>query len=93
VSAFAGAAERMGVQVAGYATAAARVTDRPLVIRVADDAGSDLHRAAVRMADHEKVVAVDADGEPGTAWLDTEDDATEPVDSPGALADLVAETH
>jgi uncharacterized protein YyaL (SSP411 family) len=93
VSAFAGAAERMGVQVAGYATAAARVTDRPLVIRVADDAGSDLHRAAVRMADHEKVVAVDADGEPGTAWLDTEDDTTEPVDSPGALADLVAETH
>ena len=93
VSAFAGAAERMGVQVAGYATAAARVADAPLVIRVADDAGSDLHRAALRMADHEKVVAVGADGDPGTAWLETDDGASEAVDSPAALADLVADSR
>jgi uncharacterized protein YyaL (SSP411 family) len=90
VSAFAGAAERMGVQLAGYATAAARVADSPLVIRVADDAGSDLHRAALRMADHEKVVAIGADGDPGTAWVEADDEITEAVDSPGALADLVA---
>jgi len=90
VSAFAGAAERMGVQVAGYATAAARVADSPLVVRVADDPGSDLHRAALRMADHEKVVAAGADGDAGTAWLETEAGASEAVDSPGALADLVA---
>jgi len=93
VSAFAGAAERMGVQVAGYATAAARVADSPLVIRVADDPGSDLHRAALRMADHEKVVAVGADGDPGTAWLETGDGATDAVDSPAALADLVADSQ
>jgi len=93
VSAFAGAAERMGVQVAGYATAAARVADDPLVIRVADDPGSDLHRAALRMADHEKVVAVGADGDPGTAWLEVGDTVTDAVDSPAALADLVAESQ
>jgi hypothetical protein len=45
------------------------------------------------MADHEKVVAVGADGDPGTAWLETEDGATEAVDSPAALADLVANTQ
>ncbi|SEW23463.1 DUF255 domain-containing protein [Halobacterium jilantaiense] len=93
VSAFAGAAERMGVQVAGYATAAARVADSPLVVRVADDPGSDLHRAALRMADHEKVVAADADGDPGTAWLETDEGATDVVDSPAALAELVADSR
>ncbi|MDL0139370.1 DUF255 domain-containing protein [Halobacterium salinarum] len=92
VAAFAGAAERMGVQVAGYATAAARLSTRPLVIRVADDPGSELHRAALRMADHEKVVAVGADGDPGTAWLDTADGDTDAVATPSALAALVADT-
>ena len=90
LGAFAGAADRMGVQIAGYATASARVVDRPLVVAVADDPWSDLHRAALRMADHEKVVVPDADGEPGTAWLSTADGPTEPVESPQALADLVS---
>lgn len=91
VGAFAGAADRMGVQVAAYGTAAARVTQHPLVIEVSDEAGSDLHRAALRMADHEKVVVPDAEGgEPGTAWLVDADGTSEAVDSPEALADLVA---
>ncbi|NIB99889.1 DUF255 domain-containing protein [Halobacterium sp. R2-5] len=92
VGAFAGAAERMGVQVATYGTAASRIVDRPLVVEVADEAGSDLHRAALRMADHEKVVVPDADGEPGTAWLVEADGTSEGVDSPEALADLVAQS-
>jgi uncharacterized protein YyaL (SSP411 family) len=91
VGAFAGAADRMGVQVAAYGTAAARVTQHPLVIEVADAAGSDLHRAALRMADHEKVVVPEAEGgESGTAWLVDADGTSEAVDSPEALADLVA---
>ncbi|THE66679.1 thioredoxin domain-containing protein [Salinadaptatus halalkaliphilus] len=53
---FAGASDRFGPQVARYATATSRLLEGPLVIRVGDGAGSDLHRAALRMADHEKVV-------------------------------------
>ncbi|WP_336036380.1 DUF255 domain-containing protein [Halobacterium yunchengense] len=93
VGAFAGAADRMGVQVAAYGTAAARVVGDPLVVEVADEAGSDLHRAALRLADHEKVVVPEADGDSGTAWVLTADGATEAVDSPQALADLVARTQ
>jgi len=93
VGAFAGAAERMGPQVAAYGTAASRVVGDPLVIEVADEAGSDLHRAALRMADHEKVVVPDADGDSGTAWLVAADGTSDAVDSPEALADLVADAQ
>ncbi|MFC7058338.1 DUF255 domain-containing protein [Halovenus salina] len=55
VAAFAGAGERMGVEVAHYATVAARLDDFQ-VIEVGTEAGSDLHRAALRLADHEAVV-------------------------------------
>ncbi len=55
-AAFAGASDRMGVEVAHYATVAARLND-PHVLEVGADAGSDLHRAALRLADHETVVA------------------------------------
>ena len=61
VGAFADAADRMGAQIAGYGSVAARCCRDPLVVAVADDAGSDLHRAALRVADHEKVVVPDAD--------------------------------
>jgi len=91
VGAFAGAAERVGVQVAGYGTAAARVVTPPLRIRVTDGAGSDLHRAALRLADHEKVVVPDADGPDGTARIETADGEFGPAGTPAALADLVAE--
>jgi uncharacterized protein YyaL (SSP411 family) len=85
LSTFAGARDRMGVEVAGYATAVARVVDAPLVVEVADAPGSDLHRAALRIADHEKVVVPDADGEAGTARARLGDAITRPVDSPAAL--------
>jgi hypothetical protein len=86
LSAFAGAADRMGVDVAAYATATARVLDPPLAIRVADDPGSDLHRAALRMADHEKVVVPDADGERGTATVDGGELAATPAELEARVA-------
>lgn len=55
LAAFAGAFDRMGVEVAGYAAACARAHYEPLVVRT-PPAGTDLHRAALRIADHEKVV-------------------------------------
>ncbi len=74
IGAFAGAWDRIGVQVAGYGSVAARLCREPLVIAVADAPGSDLHRAALRVADHEKVVipaAGDRDPapEPGSAHV------------------------
>ncbi len=73
VAAFAGAHERFGVQVAAYGAAAARLTDGGApVVAVADTAGSRLHRAALRVADHETVVRPDAPGETGTARVRTE---------------------
>lgn len=92
LAAFAGAADRFGVQVAGYATAAARVCQPPLTIEVADVAGSDLHRAALRMADHEKVVVPAATGEDvetGTAYVVRDGDRSEPATTPEELSSLV----
>ena len=56
LAAFADATDRMGVEVAGYASAVARARD-PRVVTVNTPAGSDLHRAALRLADHETAVA------------------------------------
>ncbi|MCH7659545.1 MAG: thioredoxin domain-containing protein [Euryarchaeota archaeon] len=60
LEAFAGASDRMGPELAVYGTAVSRLLDGPLVIRVGTPAGSDLHRAALRIADHEAVVVPDA---------------------------------
>jgi len=60
MSAFAGAADRMGVEVAHYATVAARLRE-PRAVEIGTGAGSDLHRAALRLADHETVVVPGAD--------------------------------
>jgi len=62
VESFAGAAERMGVEVAGYASVAARLQD-PQRLVVGTEAGTDLHRAALRLADHETTVVPDPDGD------------------------------
>ncbi|PSP64702.1 thioredoxin domain-containing protein [Halobacteriales archaeon QH_8_67_36] len=62
VESFAGAAERMGVEVAGYAGVAARLRD-PQRLVVGTAAGTDLHRAALRLADHETTVVPDPDGD------------------------------
>lgn len=56
---FAGASDRMGVEVADIATVSARLI-HPSTIQVGAPAGSDLHRAALRLADHETVVVPDA---------------------------------
>ncbi|UPV75057.1 DUF255 domain-containing protein [Halorussus limi] len=94
VSAFADAADRFGVQVASYATAAARLCRDPLVIEVADDAGSDLHRAAMRIADHEKVVIPGAEREgvdAGSATVVVDGERSDPVTTPEELSERVAE--
>ncbi|WP_327052507.1 DUF255 domain-containing protein [Halomicrococcus gelatinilyticus] len=91
VGAFAGASDRLGVQVTGYATAAARLVDAPLRIDVAAPAGSDLHRAALRVADHEKVVVPDAEGdyESGHAYLVADGEPSDPAATPDELSELV----
>ncbi|GGM56612.1 uncharacterized protein YyaL (SSP411 family) [Halarchaeum rubridurum] len=92
IGAFAGAADRMGVQVADYAAAASRAVERPLTVRVGDAPGTDLHRAALRVADHEKVVVPDADGvEDGAAFVAIGGDLHGPATDPEELTALVAE--
>lgn len=94
VGAFAGASHRVGVQVAEYGTAASRLVREPLVIAVADEPGSDLHRAALRVADHEKVVVPNADDrvapelDRGTARVAG---VEEPASDPEALMARVAQ--
>ena len=90
VTAFAGAAERMGVEVAGYATVAARLT-APRTFRIGAPAGSDLHRAALRVADHEAVVVPGADVPDGEVRLFNDGDLTGTADTPDALATLATD--
>jgi uncharacterized protein YyaL (SSP411 family) len=87
LAAFAGAAGRMGVEVAGYATACARHVNDPLVVET-PPAGSDLHRAALRLADHEKVVVP---GNRDDAVARRGSTAGEPATDPEALAETVAD--
>jgi uncharacterized protein YyaL (SSP411 family) len=94
VEAFAGAWDRIGVQVAHYGSVAARLTGGDLVVDVGGPAGSDLHRAALRIADHEAVVVPDAEGvEAGTARVRGSDEsATTPeelVEQVGSAADEI----
>jgi hypothetical protein len=91
IAAFAGARDRMGVQVAGYGSVAARLVGPTLRIEVGAPAGSDLHRAALRVGDHEKVVVPAAEDLDGTARVIVGETASEPVATPRALADRVAE--
>ncbi|MFC4436478.1 MULTISPECIES: DUF255 domain-containing protein [Natrialbaceae] len=87
---FAGASDRFGVQIAQYATVVSRLLEGPLVLRVGDDPGSDLHRAALRLADHEKVVVPGADGlESGTARVERGDQVSPPAETPEKLSDRV----
>ena len=88
LSAFAGAADRMGVEVAAYAAACARHHYDPLVIET-PPAGSDLHRAALRVADHEKVVVP---GDRETAVVRRGDERSAPARDPDELPVRVGET-
>ncbi len=90
LEAFAGASDRFGVQIARYATAVSRLLEGPLVIRLAAEPGSDLHRAALRMADHEKVVVPDAtDLEAGTARVERGDRVSSSAETPDELSERV----
>ena len=100
-AAFAGATERLGVQVAGYGSLVGRLLRGTTVIAVGDEPGSDLHRAAWRVADHEKVVAPNAhlEGSPaprsvpaGSAVVLAGDAISEPAETPDELMRRVAET-
>jgi len=82
IEAFAGAADRLGVEVAHYATVAARL-QAPRRIEVGTGPGSDLHRAALRLADHETVVApLVADGHDTTASAGHDPDRGTTGDTP-----------
>ncbi|QLK24834.1 DUF255 domain-containing protein [Natrinema zhouii] len=90
LEAFAGASDRFGVQIARYATAVSRLLEGPLVIRVGDDPGSDLHRAALRLADHEKVVVPDAEAlEAGTARAELGERVSDLAETPAELSEQV----
>jgi len=91
---FAGAAERLGVQVASYGSLVGRLLRETTVVAVGDDPGSDLHRAAWRVADHEKVVAPNAHLDeaptphtvpPGTAVALAGDRVSDPAETPDEL--------
>lgn len=86
---FAGASDRFGPQVAGYASTVTRLLEDPLVVRVGDEPGSDLHRAGLRVADHEKVVVPDADLEDGTAHIERGDRVSEVAETPQELSERI----
>ncbi|MFB6092870.1 MAG: DUF255 domain-containing protein [Haloquadratum sp.] len=90
IAAFAGAWDRIGIQVAGYGSVAARLTRPDLVVAVGDAAGSDLHRAALRVADHEAVVVPDAPGVESGAAAAQVGAETRRATAPEALLDAVS---
>ncbi|MFW5958909.1 MAG: DUF255 domain-containing protein [Natronomonas sp.] len=87
LAAFAGAADRIGIEAAGYATACARAHYDPLIVRT-PPAGSDLHRVALRIADHEKVVVPEERDDALVIRSGTE---RGPFDSPDALIEGVGD--
>ncbi|MFC7211909.1 DUF255 domain-containing protein [Natronoarchaeum sp. GCM10025321] len=92
VEAFAGAYDRFGPQVAGFGSVTARLLHDTLTIHVADSAGSELHRAALRVGDHEKVVVPETTGiEDGTALVQRGDRSAEPAADPAELESRVRE--
>ena len=89
---FARASDRFDGQVAAYASTAGRLLEDPLELRVGDVAGSDLHRAALRVADHEKVVVPNDDGvADGVVEIRLGDRTAEPATSPAGVAERVGE--
>ncbi|MWV64735.1 DUF255 domain-containing protein [Halorubrum sp. JWXQ-INN 858] len=100
-SSFAGATERLGVQVAGYGSLVGRLLRGSTVVAVGEAPGSDLHRAAWRVADHEKVVVPNAhradapspvDVDEGSAVVLAGGTVSDPATTPDELMSRVAET-
>jgi uncharacterized protein YyaL (SSP411 family) len=98
---FAGATERLSVQVAGYGSLVGRLLRGTTVVAVGDEPGSDLHRAAWRVADHEKVVVPSAHRADapaprsvpaGSAVVLAGDAVSEPAETPDELMTRVEET-
>jgi len=93
-AAFAGAADRFGPQIASYGSVVSRLLEPQLTVAVAAPAGSDLHRAALRVADHDVVVLPDADGErfeSGHAYVVRGEEVAPPAATPQELSERVAE--
>ncbi len=89
MEAFGGAWDRIGIQLAGYGSLTARLLGEPLIIEVGGSAGSELHRAACRVADHERVIIPDAEGlKASEASVRTSDEP--PVDAPEQLIQQVS---
>jgi Highly conserved protein containing a thioredoxin domain len=93
MAAFAGASDRMGVEVAGYAAVVARLRE-PRAVQVGTAAGTDIHRAALRLADHESVVVRGADSRAdgpttGEARLVVDGAERGRADTPAALESLL----
>jgi len=89
LEAFAGAWDRIGVQAASYGSVAARLCGEPLVIEIGGPAGATLHRAACRVADHERVIVPNADGlDSDQAHVRTSDEP--PVNDPEELMKQVS---
>jgi uncharacterized protein len=93
LAAFAGASDRLGPQLAEYGTAVSRLVGEPLVIRVGAPAGSDLHRAALRIADHEAVIVpgADCEGALASAGERTAQPAASPAELERAVSALFAD--
>jgi hypothetical protein len=91
IGAFAGAWDRIGVQVAGYGSVAARLRRESLTVDVGTEPGSDLHRAALRVADHEKVVHPDAPATAAGTAIVAVGDRMRSVTTPDELLSAVAE--
>ncbi|MFB6184872.1 MAG: DUF255 domain-containing protein [Haloarculaceae archaeon] len=92
VAAFAAASDRMGVEAAGYATVAARLR-RPRAVLVGPPAGSDLHRAALRLADHETTVVPETDRAPdGEAALQADGTRRGTAATPPELESLLTDS-
>ncbi|WP_144904074.1 DUF255 domain-containing protein [Halobellus captivus] len=90
IAAFAGAWDRIGIQIAGYGSVAARLTRPDLVVAVGDSAGTDLHRAALRVADHEAVVVPDATGVAESVAVVQRGDERREATTPDELMQAVA---
>jgi hypothetical protein len=69
---------------------ASRLTRPDLVVAVGDAAGSDLHRAALRVADHEAVVVPAAPDTPAGVATVRRGAERRDADTPEALLDAVA---
>lgn len=86
LEAFAGADDAVGPRSAAYPSAVTRYLRDPLILRVGSPAGSTLHRAALRLADHRKiVVANDPAVADDAARVERGDSQSPPARSPAEL--------